>query len=299
MEKTDGRHTRCLNTPDLQVLICTYGREGLERAAAASHPRMEGVEYLVSWQLRSDETGLSIPKALERPDFKVFSSLTKGLAINRNIALSRATAPILLISDDDVDYTEEGLQRIIDAFRLHKDMDIVTFRYDSASHAKHYPSHPCDLTSPEKGYFVTSFEIALRRKAVQGRFWFNENFGIGAVFPSGEEDIFMHDCLAGGLKGIFLPITVARHDGTTTSERNLMLPSRPQTKGAVFLHLHPRQWPLRMIAHALREIPLWRKGLVPSPLSYCLNWLKGARTAKKLKVFPTPDLSLHYPPCHD
>lgn len=295
MAVTIDRQTK--GSPVLQVMICTYGREGLQRVAKAAHPRMDGVEYLVSWQIRPEEATDSAPKALERPDFRIFSSLTKGLSVNRNIALSRASAPILLISDDDVDYTEDGLQTVIDEFARHKDTDIFTFRYVSASHSKDYPLHKCDLASPEKGYFVTSFEIAFRRHSVQGKVWFNENFGIGAPFPSGEEDVFLRDCLDSGLKGIFIPKTIARHDGTTTSERNLMLPSRPQTKGAVFLRLHPRQWPLRMIAHAIRELPLWRKGLVPSPIAFCRGWLKGVRLARRLKVFPTPDYSLYYP-CH-
>ncbi len=197
-----------------------------------------------------------------------------------------------------MDYSENGLREVIEAFATHKDKDILTFRYQSSSHTKYYPASPCDLSTPDKGYFITSFEIALRKDSVKGKIWFNENFGIGSTFPSGEEDVFIKDCLDAGLKGLFLPITIARHDGTTTSERNLMLPTRPQTKGAVFLRLHPRQWPLRMIAHALREIPLWRKGLVPSPLSYCYHWLKGTMMARKIKAFPTPDYSLHYH-CHD
>ncbi|MDE7351175.1 MAG: glycosyltransferase [Muribaculaceae bacterium] len=279
----------------LQVLICTYGQDGIERVALSEHPQVDGIKYLVSWQTDGDTKA---PKELDRPDFRILPSATKGLSVNRNIALSRASAPIVLISDDDVDYTKEGLLAIVDAFVRNTNVDIVTFRYASSSHTKHYPSAPCDLSTPEKGYFVTSFEIALRRESVQGKIWFNENFGIGAAFPSGEEDIFLRDCLDAGLKGIYLPLTIARHDSTTTSERNLMLASRPQTKGAVFLRLHPRQWPLRMIAHALREIPLWRKKLTPSPISYCLNWLKGVRIARKMKVFPTPDYSFQYP-CHE
>ena len=272
----------------LQVLICTYGQDGIKRVALSAHPEVNGIQYLVSWQTDGDT---AVPKELDRPDFSILPSATKGLSVNRNIALSRATAPIVLISDDDVDYTQEGLLAIVDAFMRNSNMDIVTFRYTSSSHAKYYPSAPCDLSTPEKGYFVTSFEIAFRRESVQGKIWFNENFGIGAAFPSGEEDIFLRDCLDAGLKGIYLPITIARHDGTTTSERNLMLASRPQTKGAVFLRLHPHSWPLRMVAHALREIPLWRKGITPSPISYCKNWIKGVITAKKSKVFQKSRLS--------
>lgn len=298
MARTEDNIPASYRQPILQVLICTYGHQGLQRVAASSHPKVDGVEYLVSIQEEPDKEESPIPKELKRNDFRLFVNLSKGLSINRNVALSLASSPLLLISDDDVDYTEEGLRAVIDAFHRHKDMDIIAFRYTSASHEKNYPSSPCYLDKPAKGYFVTSFEIAFRRESVQGKIWFNENFGIGAMFPSGEEELFIRDCLDTGLKGIFLPITIGRHDNTTTSKRNLMLPSRPQTKGAAFLRLHPKDWPIRMIFHTLREIPLWREGLVPSPISYSRNWLKGVKLARKMKVFPTPDYSLYYP-CHD
>lgn len=266
----------------LQVMISTFGKNGIERVAAANHPHTDGVEYLVSWQTDGET---EIPQALIRNDFKIVRSFTKGLSVNRNIAISNATAPILLVSDDDVAYSKEGLRAIIDGFDAHKDADIITFRYASSGRNKYYPSDSVSLSTPPKGYFVSSIEIAFRKDAVKGKIRFNENFGIGAMFPSGEEDIFIRDCLEAGLKGIFLPATIARHDDATTSGRNMMLPSRPLTKGAVFLRLHPHSWPLRMVAHALREIPLWRKGLTPSPMSYCKNWIKGAIKAKKNKVF--------------
>ena len=296
MEETTKRSTA--GSPTLQVMICTYGREGLARVAASSHPRVEGVEYLVSMQEDPDGEECRVPKELDREDFRIFSHISKGLSINRNVAISKATAPLLLISDDDVDYTEEGLLAVIDAFNKYAEADLITFRYDTMNKKKKYPAKVYDISVREKEHFISSIEIAFRRESVQGKIWFNENFGIGAIFPSGEEDIFIRDCLDAGRKGIFLPVTIARHDGMTTSGRNLMLPSRPQTKGAVFLRLYPRQWPLRMIAHAIREIPLWKKGLVPSPLSYCINWIKGANMARKKNVFPTPDYSLHYP-CHE
>lgn len=275
----------------LQVLICTYGKDGINRVAKSMHPRIDGVEYLVSWQADKE---YPLPEALVRDDFLIIRSATKGLAVNRNIALSKASAPILLISDDDVDYTENGLNAVISAFQDHPEADIITFCYESTHSSKYYPSRSCNLKKCPKGYYVSSIEIAFRRHAVQKKIWFNENFGIGATFPSGEEDVFLKDCLDKGLKGIFLPITIASHDGTTTSEKNLMLASRPETKGAVFIRLFPWSWSIRMLAHAKRELPLWRKGIVPSPLLYCYNWIKGALKAKKKHVFPTPDYSQNY-----
>lgn len=275
----------------LQVLICTYGADGIDRVALGKHPKTDGVEYLVSWQASE---GVAVPDAIQREDFKIYRTNTKGLSKNRNHALSKATAPLLLISDDDVDYTPEGLNAVMDSFGQNPGMDILTFKYDSSASSKQYPSRTFTLDFPPKGYFTSSIEMAFRRDALQGKIWFNESFGIGATFPSGEEDIFIKDCLNSGLKGRFLPCIIARHDEETTSGRNLKLPSRPQTKGAVFLHLHPKDWFLRMIRHAIKEIPQWRKGNVPSPLSYCLNWMKGVRMAKKVKVFPTPDYSKEY-----
>ncbi|MDE6552985.1 MAG: glycosyltransferase [Muribaculaceae bacterium] len=270
----------------MEVLISTYGEDGIRRLASGKHPRVDGVRYLVSWQT---DGGCPIPNELQRTDFKIIKTDTKGLSINRNNAISHAEAPVLLIGDDDVEYSQEGLLNVVDSFERNRDCDIITFRYVSSYNEKFFPDAPCSLNTPPKGYFVSSIEIAFRKDSVKGKIWFNENFGIGAMFPSGEEDIFLHDCLDRGLKGQFLPLTIARHDDPTTSERNLMLPSRPQTKGAVFMRLHPYSWPLRMIAHALREIPLWMKGITPNPVSYCHNWIKGAAKATKYKVFNTQD----------
>ncbi|MDE5840578.1 MAG: glycosyltransferase [Muribaculaceae bacterium] len=275
----------------LQVMICAYGKEGIRRVASGKHPAMPSVEYLVSWQT-DDNT--SLPVQLERKDFKIITSDTKGLAVNRNIALSHATAPFLLISDDDTDYTEDNLNAVLKGFRDYPDADILAFRFESKSVNKIYPDYVCPLDTPPKGYFISSIEIAFRKNSVKGKVWFNEYFGVGALFRSGEEDIFIKDCLDLGMKGFFLPETIVRHDASTTSTRDMHSPLRPMTKGAVFLRLHPRDWTLRMIAHALREIPLWIKGEVPSPVSFCRNWIKGVLTAREKHVFPTASQTLNY-----
>lgn len=295
MDMEANEPTSKATTPILEVMICTYGDEGIKRVASSSHPATEGVRYLVSWQTDSDSM---LPETLRRPDFRIIRTPSKGISANRNFALANAKAPFLLISDDDVDYTEEGLKKVIEAFRSHPEADIIAFRFECALSEKPYPEVPVSLATPPKGYFVSSIEIALRKDSVKGKIWFNENFGIGAMFPSGEEDIFLRDCLDLGLYGIFIPATIARHEGPTTAEYNVMLPSRPQAKGAVFLRLHPTDWPLRLLTHAIREFRLWRLGLSPSPITFCREWLNGVRQARKAKVFPTPPPSQH-PSSHE
>lgn len=276
----------------LQVLICTFA-DGIRRVAARSHPQIEGVEYIVSWQA-SD--GIKIPDVLHRDDFKIFRTSSVGLASNRNNALSLASAPLLLISDDDVDYSASNLLTVIDDFSIHDDADIIVFRFNSKSSHKNYPEFKVSLTNPPKGYYTNSIEIAFRRLPIAERkIWFNENFGIGTPFGSGEEDIFIKDALDKGLTGIYLPHTICTHDSPTTTSRNLMSTSRPMAKGAVIFRRHPISWPLRMLAEAWREIPMWRAGRVPSPPAFCKNWIKGVIAAKRQRMFPTPDYSFQYP----
>lgn len=256
----------------LQVLICTLGEAGIKRIVTAKHPYVSGVEYLVSWQLPDGD--IEIPEELkQRSDFKVFKNNTRGLSKNRNIALSLASAPYCLISDDDLDYSEDGLLQIIRKFEDDPQLDIATFKY-SGSDCKFYPDFSFDLSKPPKGYFISSVEIAFRRnRIIESHIKFNENFGIGAKFPAGEEDIFIYDLLKRRLKGYFFPITIASHEGLTTGTRLADNPALIITKGAVFAHTHRWTWPLRMLVHAWR----FRKtenGF--SMYSYIKYWLNGA-----------------------
>lgn len=273
-----------MNSSDvkLQVLICTCGEEGIRRVAEGKHPEVGGVEYLVSWQASE---GIAVPEILKRPDFRIARAESIGLSRNRNHALSQSTSPLMLISDDDADYTAERLQRVIREFDARPDEDILTFRFESGVRTKNYPAESFPLDSPPHGWYVSSLEIAFRNTVIDKRVHFNEHFGIGAEFPSGEEGLFLHDCLAAGLRGRYIPVTIAYHESLSTGSSNQKLATRPMTKGAVFLRTHPRSWFARMVVHALREVPAWIKGETPSPLSFCIHWLRGVKKARGLKVF--------------
>ncbi len=262
----------------LQVLICTMGEAGIRRVAAGAHPRVPGVEYLVSWQLPDGDC--PIPPELRRPDFRIVKSATAGLSCNRNLSINNASAPICLISDDDIDYKEEALLLIISKFAENPDIDIATFQYSGAD-SKYYPSYSFNLKKPAKGYYATSFEIAFRLKSVlKTGIRFNERFGIGAEFPAGEEDLWIFDLLKSGLNGVYFPEIIAVHAGETTGTRRALDPDIIRTKGAVFRHTHHISWSLRMIAHALRHS---RKHGISQFLPYCRHWLQGVFSFKKSK----------------
>ena len=269
----------------LQVLICAYGADGLRRIAQNCHPQVKGVCYLISWQpAGADET--DIPRQIAgRSDFGIYITHTSGLSRNRNNALANSSAPLLLLSDDDVSYSADGLTAVIAHFDNNPGCDLATFRYESANAPKVYPGSGFDLRHPAKGYYITSFEIAMRRRLLSATgVRFNEWFGINSEFGAGEEDLFVHDLLAHGACGSFVPATICRHDNDTTGDRMLYSDAFIRIKGAVFSHIHPHTWLPRMIAHAIRSR---RHGFSGGMAAYCRAWLGGVRDARRLGVFGT------------
>ena len=265
----------------LQVLICTIGAEGIRRVVESLHPVVDGVEYLVSWQLPDGDIG--VPEELAcRDDVKVCKVDSRGICRNRNNAIRCATASLCLMSDDDVCYKEEELQSLISAFEDNPMTDIITVMFHSSDYAKVYPEYAFDLNESPKGYYVTSFEVAFRLNKVKGRIKMNENFGIGApVFKCGEEDVFMHDAKKAGLKARFVPITVGTHNHPTTAGRDAEEPYFWMTKGAVFSYIHRFTWLPRIVVNAWRMSRKSEKSFG----FFIINALRGVKYAHKNKVF--------------
>lgn len=255
----------------MQVLISTYGRDGIGRVVDAAHPRVDGVEWLVSWQ---NPEGIEVPRELVRPDMVVISHDSRGLSHNRNVSLRHATHAEVVISDDDVSYSPEQLRTLIAIFKDHPELDIFTFRYSTPDgcHGKIYPAGDFDLAHPKCGYYVSSIEMALRREPVLGSgVWFDERFGIGGrLFVAGEESVFLYQLLQKGLKGRFFDrILCIHHGGATTGERDDIAEQLAEASAAYHYIANRHTWRLRMLLYSMRQhrlskqafIQAWRRGV--------------------------------------
>lgn len=262
----------------LQLLIVAYGRKGIESVATLPHPEVEGVEYIVSWQY-GDDPAIIPEELLQRNDFKVYLSDTRGVTRNRNLALQKATAPIALLSDDDVYYTAEQLQDVIETFREYPDADYINFAYHSDEYPLPRPDHFIDINRYRKWFDIGgAFEMAFRLQPIRRHnIRFNELFGIGHEFPSGEEGCFLHDVLEAGLKAIYVPKVIVTHPGSTTCMRDGLDASFIRTKGAQFTIIHPYTWFLRLITHVIRF-----DSSISGRIDYIKAWLKGHRDYKRL-----------------
>lgn len=253
----------------LQILICTIGEAGIHRIVEANHPVIPGVEYLIAWQ--QPDSDISIPIELERPDFKFIINKDTGISVNRNHALDALSAPLAIMSDDDVTFSPSEILHAISIFGNNPDLELATFKFHCAQGEKNYPTHEFNLRSPKKGYYPSIIEIMFRTAAVKGKVLFNNRFGFGTDFLGGEDGIFIHDALKAGIECRYLPHYICRHDSVSTGIREKRNPLMVISKGAQFCIYHPNTWPLRMLAHAFRQ----RKNF--PFLKYCNLWLQGRR----------------------
>ena len=213
----------------LEVLICTYGIDGIDRVAAMNLPQVDNVKYLVSWQ--TDNSNIDTPQALRRSDITISPTTSMGLSNNRNHAIDEATGDICLIADDDLTYKPHQLQSIITTFNDNPTIDIALFKH-SGGNSKKYPEYEFCLNNEPEGYYITSFEIAFRRKSIDNSLRFDTRLGVGTTLPAGEEAIFIHCAHKNGLNCRFFPIVITHHAALTTGSR-VHTPGVIQANGVV------------------------------------------------------------------
>lgn len=252
----------------LDVAICTYGKDGLFRVAAMILPFQERVKYVVSWQ---EHRNAPIPESIsDRPDVVVSRLDRSGLSNNRNNALRHCDSEIVLIADDDLEYSKHSFIGVIKAFEDNPKMDLATFRVKFPK-PKNYPSDGCRLGDPmPKGYFVTSMEIAFRRTSI-GNLEFNPNLGIGAPeLLCGEEEIFVYEAIKRGLKCFHVGKEICCHPGVTSG--NKVAGGVLMGQGYVIRRLYPVTGLPRLILKAWR---IRKKEAIGFPMAL-YHLLKGA-----------------------
>ena len=133
----------------------------------------------------------------------MLSSDTRGVGINRNLALQLATADIVLFADDDIVYYDGDLQRVIDAFALLPDADVIFFGIDMTRKGAVFDRR---RNTVKRLHLWNSLRygacrMAVRRSAiVKNRLSFSVLFGGGCIYGSGEDTLFIRDCFRAGLR---------------------------------------------------------------------------------------------------
>lgn len=132
----------------------------------------------------------------------IYNFKERGVGLNRNNALMRATADIVILADDDLTYVDNYKDIIISEFEKNPKADMIVFNVKNED-------------SQRKGYVITKNKRVykhncLRYGAVRMAFrldrikekniFFSLLFGGGAKYGSGEDSIFIYECIKSGLR---------------------------------------------------------------------------------------------------
>lgn len=142
----------------------------------------------------------------------------RGVGLNRNNALMRSKADVCILADDDLIYVDNYKNVVENAFTKYKDADVIIFNIYENPVTRYVIKNSFRV----KWYNFMRFgaaRIAFKRKSItHNNIFFNLHFGGGCEYGSGEDTIFLHNCLKAGLKIIAVPdyIATLKNDRAST-----------------------------------------------------------------------------------
>jgi len=227
---------------DFKILISTVDDAFLERKY---HPNCSCI--IINQLIKLNKSKYNLEN--------VFSFKEKGLSRSRNRALELCHCDIALLGDDDVTYIDNIEEVIKKAFKENPDADIITFQATTPTgklFKNNYKNYPF-VHNARSIMRVSSIEIAFRVASVKRvGLKFDEDFGLGSRFPTGEEVIFLHDAIKRGLKAIYVPTPIVSHP-KESSGAELSNPKLLKAKGALFYKLFRKEAHLVSLLFTLKK----------------------------------------------
>lgn len=139
----------------------------------------------------------------------------KGVGLNRNNTLMRASGDVCLFADDDMIYEDNYPDLVQSAFEKNPDADVIVFNLRERQPGRRIITRKCKVGYLNYLRYGTA-RIAFRLDSVRKNgIYFNQCFGGGTEHCHGEDNLFLNACLKKGLKIIALPVYIA----TLTAER--------------------------------------------------------------------------------
>lgn len=131
-------------------------------------------------------------------NFDIYSYKERGTSVSRNRGLEHVSEDIILLCDDDVIYNKDYENIVINEFNKNSNADVIIFNFDNPYRKKRINKkikrlHIYNILN------YASYNIAFKRKNINN-IKFNTSFGPGAKYKSGEDNLFLVDCLKNKLK---------------------------------------------------------------------------------------------------
>lgn len=133
-------------------------------------------------------------------NFKIYSYRERGISNSRNRALEHSGGDILLFCDDDIVYNDNYESIILDEFKNNKKADMILFNFDSPNRfqKKNTKNKRLHIFNSLK---YGTFNIAVKKESLdKHNIKFNSLFGTKEHYNSGEDTLFIVECLKKKMK---------------------------------------------------------------------------------------------------
>lgn len=256
----------------IEILICTCNEriEEVEKVLCEHHPQ---ISYFISHQVFDGrDYGLqsnTIRTLLERQDVKYKRTNSKGLSKNRNHCLQHSSGDILIFADDDVQYDREKLLKLPSLFSENSELDGITFRISTKSSIPFKQYQNYDFVHNWRSIMkVSSIEIAIKRGFIlKRRLCFDERFGLGSIYTSAEENIFLNDAISNGAKIKYIASDIVMHP-PESSGKMWKGSGLVEAKGALFRRLYGKKGIFLLLIFAIKKWPEYKESF--SFLKFCM-----------------------------
>ncbi len=218
----------------LSIVVATVDRAILANRSLLSIPLHQELQMVVVNQMIADYE----PQAIDSVFCKVINTKERGLSKSRNKGLGSVDSGHAIIADDDVCYTEDFEAVVLSAIQGNEFAAALTFRIQTPE-GRPYRKY-------SKNKFVHNWRSVLKVSSISVAFninqikdaelRFDEDFGLGAKYPTGEENIFLNDMLKRGLRIVNIPQTIVVHPAESSG--NVMSQPLFFSKGAMFRRLY-------------------------------------------------------------
>lgn len=175
---------------ELQVLVATMHQTDLSIAQKMNI----GCSAVIANQADREEVSV---QAGEGGRLKMITTATRGVGLNRNIALLAAQSEFILFADDDVVYNDDMPQAVTAAFRENPDAEVLIFGMDIVRNGKvtekrHLKNKRLHVWNALR---FGTYTIAARRQAIlRHNITFHQCFGGGCMYSAGEDSLFLKAC---------------------------------------------------------------------------------------------------------
>ena len=221
---------------------------------------------------------------------EMISTQTRGVGINRNMALAYAHGDILLMADDDMTYYPGYEEMVRHAFETNPKADAVIFNIDlTGDEGAHRRANRVKRVRIYNALNYGTVRIAVRRQSlVKSRIMFSTCFGGGTHFSSGEDTTFLCDMLRKGFRIYTSPDTIALVDVSESTWFHGYDEKYFYDKGALFYSLFPRTCSFFFAQYLVRH-PKTYKGAGLTLWQALAIMKKGAAGYRDLKPYSKTD----------